>query len=155
MSTLCTVAKQYAPLAGRILIALIFLMSAYGKIGAFDATSANMASKGMPVTDVLLVCAIVLELVGATLLVIGWKTEWAALALILFLVPATLYFHNYWSYPAEQVRNQRNHFMKNVAILGALVFVVGMGSGPLSVDARRRRHASPLTDAPEPGMRRR
>ena len=155
MNTLCTVAKQYAPLAGRILVALIFLFSAYGKIGAFDATAANMASKGMPATDMLLGCAIVLEIVGAALLIVGWKTEWAALALIVFLVPATLYFHNYWSYPAEQVRNQRNHFMKNVTILGALVFVVGMGAGPLSIDNRRRRHALSATGAPDIDTRRR
>ena len=155
MNALCTLAKQYAPVAGRILIALLFLMSGYGKIGAFEATSATMAAKGMPASDVLLVCAIVLELVGATLLVIGWKTEWAALALIVFLIPATLYFHNYWSYPAEQVRNQRNHFMKNVTILGALVFIVGMGAGPLSVDSRRRRDASGASDALEVPSRRR
>ena len=119
-------------------MSLIFLMSAYGKITAFGPTTTNMAARGMPMTDVLLVCAIVIEIVGATLLIIGWKTEWAALALIVFLIPATLYFHNYWAYPQEQVRNQRNHFMKNVTILGALVFVIGMGAGPLSIDNRTR-----------------
>ena len=138
MSTLCTLAKRYAPLVGRILMSLIFFISAYGKITAFGPTAANMAARGMPMTDVLLVCAIAIEIVGATLLIIGWKTEWAALALIVFLVPATLYFHNYWTYPPEQVRNQRNHFMKNVTILGALIFVIGMGAGPLSMDNRTR-----------------
>lgn len=130
--------RQYFPLVGRILISLIFLTSAYGKITGFDGFAASMAGKGMPAPQALLVCGIVLELVGATLLVIGWKTQWAALALIVFLVPATLYFHNYWTYPQEQVRNQRNHYMKNVTILGALIFIMGMGAGPLSVDNRRR-----------------
>ena len=139
MSSLCNFAKGYFPLIGRILLALIFLMSAQGKITGFAATAANMAAKGMPATEILLVCAIVLEIVGATLLIVGWKTEWAALALIVFLVPATLYFHNYWTYPPGEVRNQRNHYMKNVTILGALIFVAGMGAGPLSLDARRRK----------------
>lgn len=138
MNALCELTKQYAPLAGRILMALIFLTSGYGKIIGFGATATVMASKGMPLPEILLVCAIVLELVGAVLLIIGWHTRWAALALIVFLIPATLYFHNYWSYPPEQVRNQRNHYMKNVAILGALIFVMGMGAGPLSVDRRRQ-----------------
>jgi putative oxidoreductase len=138
MSTLCAFAKHYGPLAGRILIALIFLLSGWGKIGAFGATAANMATKGMPMAEALLVCAIAIELVAATLLIIGWKTPWAALALIVFLVPATLYFHDYWNYPQAEARNQRNHFMKNVSILGALIFVMGMGAGPLSIDNRRR-----------------
>ena len=130
---------RYLPLVGRVLIALIFLTSAYEKIIGFDATAAAMASKGMPMPQVLLVCAIALELIGSTLLVAGWYARWAALALIVFLIPATLYFHNYWAYPPEQVRNQRNHFMKNVTILGALILVMGMGAGPLSVDIRSRR----------------
>jgi putative oxidoreductase len=139
MSALCELTKRYAPMVGRVLMALIFITSAFGKIGAFDATAGAMASKGMPMTSVLLVFAIAIELAGATLLVIGWHTRFAALALIVFLVPATLYFHNYWSYPADQVRNQRNHYMKNVTILGALIFVMGMGAGPLSIDGRARR----------------
>ena len=131
--------KRYAPLIGRILLAWIFLSSAWGKITGFDPTVAQMAAKGMPIPQVLLIFGIVLEVLGGTLLVLGWKAEWAALALIVFLIPATLYFHNYWTYPPEQVRNQRNHFMKNLAIGGGLIFVIGMGAGPLSIDARRRR----------------
>ena len=139
MSALCNLAKRYGPLVGRMLMALIFLQSAVGKITAFGATAGTMAAKGMPMTEVLLVGAIVFELVGAILLIVGLHTRWAALALIIFMVPATLYFHNYWTYPEKEVRNQRNHFMKNVTIIGALVFVMGVGAGPLSVDNRRRR----------------
>ncbi|MEA3158111.1 MAG: putative oxidoreductase [Betaproteobacteria bacterium] len=139
MSALRETTMRYAPLVGRILMALIFLTSAYGKITGFDATAVAMAGKGMPVPQVLLVCAITIELIGSTLLVAGWYTRSAALALIVFLIPATLYFHNYWAHPPEQARNQRNHFMKNVTILGALIFVTGMGAGPLSVDNRARR----------------
>src|SRR5688572_3851803 len=98
--------KQYAPLVGRILLAWIFLSSAWGKITGFDPTVAQMAAKGMPMPQVLLVCGIVLELVGSALLILGWKIQWGALALLVFLIPATLYFHNYWTYPPEQVRNQ-------------------------------------------------
>ena len=139
MSALCNLVKRYAPLVGRMLMALIFLQSAVGKITAFGATAGSMAAKGMPMTEVLLVGAIVIELAGAILLIVGLHTRWAALALIIFLIPATLYFHDYWTYPEKEIRNQRNHFMKNVTIIGALVFVMGVGAGPLSVDNRRRR----------------
>ena len=142
MNTLCDITRRYAPVAGRIIMALLFITSAYGKITAFDATATAMASRGMPLTQLLLVCAIAVELVGTALFVIGWHTRLAALALVVFMVPATLYFHNYWTYRPDQVRNQRNHFMKNVTILGALVFVMGMGAGPLSIDQRKRRESA-------------
>lgn len=141
MKTLCDLAKHFGPLFGRILMALIFLVSAYGKITGFDQTIQAMIARGMPMTQALLTCAIVIEVVAGTLLILGWKTEWAALALLVFLIPATLYFHNYWTYPPEQVRNQRNHFMKNLTIGGALIFVMGMGAGSLSIDNRRRLRA--------------
>ena len=145
MKTLCELTRRLGPLVGRILMALIFLVSAYGKIMGFDQTMDAMIARGMPMAQALLTGAIVIEVVAGTLLMLGWKTEYAALALIVFLVPATLYFHNYWTYPPEQVRNQRNHFMKNVTIGGALIFVMGMGAGPLSIDNRRRaRRARPL-----------
>jgi putative oxidoreductase len=141
MKTLCDLAKHFGPLVGRVLMAVIFLVSAYVKITGFDQTIQAMMARGMPMTQALLTCAIAIEVVAATLLILGWKTEWAAFALLVFLVPATLYFHNYWTYPPEQVRNQRNHFMKNLTIGGALIFVMGMGAGPLSIDNRRRLRA--------------
>jgi len=57
----------------------------------------------------------------------------AALMLAAFAVPATLIFHNFWSVDAAQYTNQVNHFMKNLSILGALVFIMGAGAGPFSL----------------------
>ena len=130
--------EQGCTLLGRVLIALIFLRSAVGKIVGFTATAGLMAGKGMPYPEYLLVAAIAIELIGGTALVFGYKVRPAAAALIVFLVPATLIFHNYWSADAAQVVNQTTHFFKNVAIIGALVFLMGMGAGPASMDNRRR-----------------
>src|SRR6185503_5814450 len=138
MHALCELTRQYAPLVGRIMIAIVFLSSAWGKLTGFDATAGAMAGRGMPMPQVLLVLAIAIELAGSVLLVIGWQTRWAALALAVFLTVASLYFHNYWSYPPDQQRNQRNHFMKNVGFVGGLIFIMGMGAGPLGLDNRRR-----------------
>jgi putative oxidoreductase len=130
--------EQACTLLGRALIALIFLRSAAGKILNFTATAALIASKGMPYPEYLLVAAIAIELIGGTALVFGYKARPAAAALIVFLVPATLVFHDYWSADAAHVVNQTTHFFKNVAILGALVFLMGVGAGPASIDNRRR-----------------
>jgi putative oxidoreductase len=119
-----------------LLIALIFLKSGFGKITGFAGTAGFMASKGMPFADVLLVGAIAFELAGAIMLVVGWRVQWGALLLMIFLVPATLMFHNFWAVDAAQYTNQINHFMKNVAILGGLFYVMAFGAGPLSLDKR-------------------
>ena len=134
MHQLCEFTKQYGPLAGRILMALIYLRSGFGKVTNFAATAGFMASKGMPMTEVLLVGAIVFELGGAVMLALGWKMRWGALLLILFTIPATLVFHDFWAVDAAQYQNQLNHFLKNVAMVGGLVYMMAFGAGPLSLD---------------------
>ena len=131
--------RACAPLIGRILIAIVFLLSAWGKLTGFEQTAAAMGGKGMPMPEVLLVCAIVIELGGAAMLLLGWHARLTATALAVFLVVASLYFHNYWSYPQAEQRNQRNHFMKNVGFVGGLLVIIGLGAGPVALDNRRRR----------------
>ena len=138
MKQLCAWVQQYGPLAGRILMALIFLNSGFGKLTAFSATAGFMAGKGMPMAEVLLSGAIVFELAGAVMLILGWRVRWGALLLIAFTIPATLIFHDFWAVDAAQVQNQLNHFLKNVAIVGGLLYVMAFGAGPLSLDNRKR-----------------
>jgi putative oxidoreductase len=125
---------RYGPLAGRILIALIFVLSGFGKITGFEATLGLIASKGLPLPQLAAVGAIIVELGGGILLVVGWKARWAAAAMFVLTVLATLIFHNFWAVPADQAQNQMIHFLKNVSMLGGLLYVMVHGSGPLSVD---------------------
>jgi len=133
MQALCNLAKDYGPLLGRILIALIFLKSGVEKIIGFSAVAGFMTLKGMPAAEVLLVGSIVFEIAGGLMVLLAWYARWGALLLIAFIVPATLIFHNFWTLEGAQYMNQVNHFMKNLSILGALVFILGMGPGPLSL----------------------
>lgn len=128
--------RQLASLLGRVLLALIFVLSGWGKIASFDMTVGYMASKGLPMTEVLLVLTIAIELVGGLMIVFGWKARWAALAIFLFLIPTTLIFHNFWAVDPAEMRNQMNAFMKNVAIMGGMLYVMAFGPGRLSVDER-------------------
>jgi putative oxidoreductase len=137
VNALCDLAKTYGPLLGRILITAIFLRSAFGKITGFSAVAAGMAKKGMPFAEVLLVGAIVFEIVGALTMLLGWKARWGALLLIIFMIPATLFYHDFWNMEGAQYRQQLTHFMKNLSIFGALIFVMGMGPGPLSLEKSR------------------
>ncbi len=70
-------------------------------------------------------------------LIIGWQARWSALALAAFTLGASLLFHNFWTFPAEQQMVQQLMFMKNLAIVGGLLMVAALGSGPASLDARR------------------
>ena len=126
--------NRFGPLAGRILIALIFVLSGFGKITGFEGTVGYIASKGLPLPQLAAIGAIIVELGGGILLVVGWKARWAAAAIFVFTALATLIFHNFWAVPADQAQNQMIHFMKNISILGGLLYVVVHGSGPLSVD---------------------
>ena len=125
-----------AALVGRILIALIFVISGFTKITGFSGVAGYIGSKGLPMPQVLAALTIALELGGGILLVIGWKTRWVALLFFLWLIPTTLVFHRFWGIDAAQVQSQFTNFMKNVSIMGAMAMLMAFGPGPYSVDKR-------------------
>ena len=137
MHAMCEMVKTYGPLGGRILLALIFLMSGYGKVTGFEGTVGYIASKGLPLPQVAAAAAAAVELVSSILLIVGWQTRWAAAGLLLFTIPATLIFHNFWAVDAAQVQNQTIHFMKNLSMMGGMLYVMAFGAGPLSLDNRK------------------
>jgi putative oxidoreductase len=126
-------------LAGRIALALIFFVSAASKLSDFAGNAARMAARGLPAAQVLLVGACALEIVGAALVVLGLRARIGAWMLIVFLVPTTIVFHNFWAAAGTGERlAQMLQFLKNLSILGGLLLVAAYGAGPLSLDARRR-----------------
>lgn len=127
--------NRYGPLIGRLLIAVIFVLSGFNKIGGFEGTVGYIASKGLPLSQLGAILAIVVELGGGILLIVGWKTRWVAAVMMIFTVVAAVIFHNYWAAPPEMAQNQMIHFLKNISMAGGLLYVVVFGSGPLSVDS--------------------
>ena len=92
MNNLCKLSQTWGVLFGRILVAAIFLQSGIDKLFNFDKTVKLMTSKAIPMPDILLVPTIVVLLACGVMLLVGWKARWAALALILFMIPATMIF---------------------------------------------------------------
>ena len=126
-------------LIGRVLLAWLFIPAGWGKLGAgFAGTAGYVASKGLPMPEVMAAAAIAVELIAGIALLIGFKTRWAALLLALFTLMAAVLFHNYWAMPAEQVMVQTLMFNKNLAIVGGLLVVAALGGGALGLDGRRR-----------------
>jgi putative oxidoreductase len=124
---------KFGPLVGRFMMAVIFLFSGFGKITGFAGTAGYMASKGLPLVEVLLVASIVIEIGGALMLILGYKAKLGAAALFLWMVPVTLVFHNFWAVPAAEQQLQMIMFMKNLAMLGGLLYIMAFGSGPMRI----------------------
>ena len=131
--------RDVAALVARVLLAIIFIMGGFNKIGGFEGTVGYIASKGLPFPQLMAAGAIAVELVGGLLLLVGYRARWAALAIFLFLIPATLIFHAFWSVPPEQAMGQQQHFFKNVAIMGGMLMVWAFGPGRFALggDAER------------------
>lgn len=124
-------------IAGRLLLALMFIVAGFGKLTDIPGTAGYIASGGLPFGEVLAVAVGLLELLGGLALVIGFQARWAALALGLFTLAASLLFHPFWAVPAEQAMVQQLMFMKNLSVAGGLLIVAALGAGAPSLDARR------------------
>jgi putative oxidoreductase len=125
-----------AALAGRILLAAIFVISGFSKIGGFEGISGYIASKGLPIPQVLAALTIALELGGGILLVIGYQTRWVALAFFLWLIPTTFVFHKFWGIDPAQAQAQMTNFLKNVSIMGGMLLLFAFGPGAYSLDRK-------------------
>ncbi len=132
--------ERYGTLAARILIAQVFLLSGVMKITDWEGTEVQMASRGMFWIPFFHVAALLTELTFGLSLVLGYKARLGALLLLLFLIPVTLTFHTWWTYPdPTQQHINMLFFLHNLALMGGLLLVVTFGPGPLSLDARGRR----------------
>jgi putative oxidoreductase len=125
------------PLVGRVLLALLFVVSGYGKLTHYSGTEGYMAAAGLPMIGVLLPLTILCELGGGLLLMIGLFTRPVAVLLFLFTIPVTLAFHHFWDVPAAQAAMQQINFLKNLSIMGGLLLLASYGAGAYSVDAKR------------------
>ena len=128
--------QQLVALVGRILLAAIFVISGFNKIGGFDGVVGYIASKGLPVPQVLAALTVALELGGGILLIVGYQTRLVAVLFFLWLIPTTFIFHKFWGIDAAQVQNQMNNFLKNVSIMGGILLLCAYGPGAYSVDKR-------------------
>ena len=130
-----TTLGKTADLAGRVLIASLFLITGIGKITGYAGTQAYMASQGVP--GALLPLVIALEVGGGLAIVLGWHTRLVAALLAGFSIAAALIFH------AGGDMTQQLMLMKNFAIAGGFLFLVARGAGEWSLDARTAARSAP------------
>lgn len=124
------------PLIARVLLSALFLVSALRSLGAVAGTSGYFARLGVPMPGIVTWVVIAFEIVGAVMLIAGWRTRLAAWGLVAFVVVATLLAHRFWAVDPAQYANQLNHFLKNLAVIGGLLLVAAHGPGRLAFDSR-------------------
>ena len=131
-------ATRVLPLVGRILYAAIFILSVPDDFSARGIEHA--ANANVPLPNILVPIAGMLALFGGLSVLLGYKAKVGAWLLVAFLVPVTLWMHRFWDVADPQMAQmQMAHFSKNVALLGAALFIAFFGAGPLSLDARIAR----------------
>ncbi len=121
-----------ADLIGRILISALFLLNGIFKISNYDGTIGWMESFGMP--GILIIPAIILEIAGPVLIIIGYKTKLAAGFLSLFCMATAVIFHNDF---ANQM--QFTSFLKNIALAGGFLILFVNGARGFSLDNKFKK----------------
>jgi len=122
-------------LVGRILLALIFVWFGYLKLMNWGGSVQYFTKWGFAWAPTLgAALAVIFELGGGILLLVGWKTRWVAAALFVYVLVATLIVHTYWTYDAAQRFAQMANFYKNLAIMGGMLCMIAVGPGRYSVD---------------------
>jgi len=129
-------AQDTLSLVGRVLLALLFVPAGFSKLMGFAGTVGYISSVGAPLPQVAAVIAIIVELGLGLMLLVGFKTRFAALVLAIFTVVASVLFHNYWSMPADKAFVNQLMFFKNIAVTGGLLAFVAFGAGRFSIDKK-------------------
>lgn len=127
--------ENIAPLVGRCLIAGLFVLSGIGKLQNWNDAAMSMAEHGVTMIGPLLALAIVVEIGAGFGVIIGFRTRLLALVLFGFTLAVSFVMHDFWAIEnAEAARAQMILFLKNMAIAGGLLMLVGMGAGRWSYD---------------------
>ena len=128
---------------GRVLLSAVFIVFGviqFTNVGNYVANPAVVKFATMtggvlsPTIIAYLVAAI--DLFGGILILVGYQTRWAAIVLIAFVVLTLIFVHPFWTMEGPARAANQAHFYKNLAVIGALLFLILLGPGRHSLDGR-------------------
>jgi len=126
--------KAIFDLLGRAMLSVIFFFEAYDSIRYFDLTKETMTEYGLNWRqDLLLSGAIGVLILGATLILLGYRSKFGATLLLLYWIPVTLIVEAFWHQTGAEHREASISFMKNIAIIGGLMMIYVNGAGKYSI----------------------
>jgi putative oxidoreductase len=124
--------SDHAALVGRVFYSSLFIIYGWFKLTGFAGTTGYMTKQGLSPAVVFAALAVIFELAGGILMLIGYKTRCVALALAIYVLIAALIAHRHFG-----DGNQLSHFWKNMAIVGGSLAFVAHGGGAYSLDGRK------------------
>jgi len=107
----------------RTKVAALFLVSGAIKLTGVTGVVGYIASKGLPAPELLAYATIGLELIGGVLLILNRGVSAVALLFAAFCIATAVIFHPFWSAAPADLQDNLNHFLKNIALAGALILV--------------------------------
>jgi putative oxidoreductase len=116
---------------GRVLLGALFVVAGLNKLktgfdaGSLEQLAKYIAGRGLPQPQALAYAAVAFEIVAGLALIFGFFVLPVSALLAAFCLVTALFFHNFWTFPAEQMPNQMNHFVKNMALTGAFLVLFG------------------------------
>jgi putative oxidoreductase len=124
---------SYSILLARVLLSSPFLYSGVDKCWRWSAAQREVAASGLPWPTLLHLVTAVVQLGGGLSLSLGIEARLGALLLLLFLIPVTAMYHPFWKRSGAELVAEADHFLSNLAIVGGLLVIVVLGSGPISL----------------------
>ena len=129
--------ETISPFFGRCAFVLFFLKSAMDILGNWHSIATDMAAKHVPIPPLVLLVVLLLIAMGSISLLFGYHTRHAALMLFGLTMIAAVTMHDFWHFPDGHARaDQFGMFVRDFAISGGLLLMVGLGPGPFAVDSR-------------------
>jgi putative oxidoreductase len=133
---------------GRILFAVLFIVSGAFKLYDLSATAKDIAAKivipavlttyssqiealaGMQMPQILAIAAGSIELICGIMIALNFGVRFFSIVLIFFVIAVTFYYHDFWNQTGPESRNNLVHVLKNLSIVGALFMIAGYGRTP-------------------------
>jgi putative oxidoreductase len=120
-------------LLSRVLLSLPFLYSGIDKCCRWSAAQREVAASGLPWPTLAHLVTVVLQLGAGVSVLIGIEARLGALLLCLFLIPVTIIYHPFWKRSGPDFVAEADHFLLNLAVIGGLLMIVALGSGPIGI----------------------
>lgn len=127
--------ETISPFFGRCAFVYFYVSSAVDMLGNWQAMAADLTARHVPIPPLVLVVALVLTFMGSISLLFGWHARHGAVLLFVMTITAAFGLHDFWHYSEPAARAaQFNIFIRDFAICGGLLLLVGMGPGPFAID---------------------
>ena len=125
---------SFLMLMGRLLISLIFLWGGISKLLHWEASIQFVVANELPMAWLVAIASCLVQLLGGISLLLGFKVRWGAGLLFIMLIPVSFYLHDFWAFEGIDAHIQKLYFMKNLAIMGGLLYVISCGAGNCALD---------------------